>query len=152
MDIAQSLISAASGLIGVALGGWLTFRNAGKEKLIDLRRSSYGAILFDLSEAEKILDTAAEYISEGGWDRYFDSDAQKKHDQKIADRMGAIDRRLRADYLIISDRFRSLYEDFQRDSAVAEDIGYWEEDDTFEKAVRKHRPLLLDQARAETMR
>jgi hypothetical protein len=124
MEVAPSLISAVSGLAGVFLGGWLTFRNAGKEKMIDLRRSCYGAIRFDLSEAEKVMDVANVYISEGGWDRYFDSDEQKKHSEQISVHIRSIEKRLSEDYLTISDDFRSLYYAFCKDSAAADEVPY----------------------------
>ncbi len=152
MDIAQSLISAASGLGGVFLGGWLTFRNAGKEKLIDLRRATYGEILFELSELEKVFDIAADYISQGGWDTYIGSDVSKKHSDQISEHLAKIEKRLSGDYLVISDQFRSLYEVFVTERRTSDDIAYYEEDDTFELALKKHRPLLLAQARKEVAR
>jgi len=152
MDIAQSLISAISGLAGVFLGGWLTFRNAGKEKLIDLRRNAYGEILFELLEVEKVLDTAAECIAEGGWDRYFNSDVSNKHSEQLSTHMSKIEKRLSGDYLIISDEFRSLYDVFRTERQASDDVPFYEEDDTFELALKKHRPLLLAQARKEVTR
>ncbi|MGE0061360.1 MAG: hypothetical protein AB7T86_04695 [Xanthobacteraceae bacterium] len=150
MEIATALISALSGLIGVALGGWLTFRNASKEKLIELRRNTYGSILHELSQIQQVIDVADECISHVGWDRYFTSETEQQHTQKIVGHMSELRKKSSAEYLIISDGFRNLLDEMNKEMSSS-DAEYYEEDDTFDRAIAKYRPLLLAQAKKEVI-
>ena len=82
--------------------------------------------------------------------RYVESDARDKHNEQIAAHMKTLRQRFSDDYLILSDPFIALFEAFTADLASGPpDEGYPEEDERFSEAVRKHRPLLLAQARKE---
>jgi hypothetical protein len=153
MGIVDTLIPAAVGLAGVLLGSWLTAKRSSREKLIDLRRESYGRILSDLWEVERLCDIANEYISETGGENYFSSESDRKSDEKIYTYVQSIRKRFTDDYLIISDEFRSLYEAMNDETASSSDDHLDPEDqhDHFDSVVRKHRQLLLTQARKETM-
>ena len=99
-----------------------------------------------------MIDLADSYISEGGWERYFYSEAEKKLTGQISGHMSSIRKKSSEDYLIISDEFRNIYETFANESSSSDEQPSYEQDDTFDVAVRKYRPLLLSQARSETMR
>lgn len=150
MRLIETLLPALVGLVGVSLGAWLTSKRTSKERITDLRRQTYGVILSELWEAERLCDVVNEYISQTDEMYYFHSPESSRHNAKISDRMRAAYDRFTSDYLIVSDQFRSLYDAMIADISDDPNELPPEEHESFDAAIRKHRPLLLAQARKET--
>ena len=153
MAIIETIVGGAiggiTGLGGVFLGNWLSSKRSDREKIVSLRRESYGRILSDLWEIERLCDAAAESISERGELEYFHSKQSSDVDDKIFEFITAIRKRFTDDYLIISDEFRSLYEAMNSESASDPNDLPPEAHEHFDKMIRRHRPILLARARSE---
>jgi hypothetical protein len=145
----ELLIPAISGLTGVWLGGWLSFKRSTTEKLLELRRATYGAILSDMWEVERICDIVDEHVSQVGVETFFHSDASRKFNNMITIHVDAIRKRFTADYLNISDDFRSIYEAMNRTHSSGDAELPPDEHEHFANTVRQYRVLLLAQARKE---
>ncbi len=144
-----NIVTGIVTVISVVIANWLSSNQSGQAKLWDFRRQAYGVILSELASVERVCTVADEYMAENVHG-YFGSDAQNKHNEQIAGHMGILRQRFSDDYLILSDPFVELFEAFTADlGSGAPDEGYPDEDERFSKAVRKHRPLLLAQARKE---
>lgn len=151
MGVFETLIPGLFGLGGVVLGGWLSSIRSNSEKLIDLRRKTYGSILSELWEVERLCDIASEYISEVGEENYFHSEPTRKHDREVYDRMSRVRQNVMADYLIISDEFRNIYEAMNKEAAEDDrDVLPPDAHTIFDARIRKFRPMLLARARIET--
>ncbi len=149
MAIIETIVGGAIGIGGTLLGNWLSSKRSDREKIVSLRRESYGRILSDLWEIERLCDTAAEYISEADETQYFGSKASNNIETKTHELTSAVRKRFTDDYLIISDEFRSLYEAMNDESATDNNDLPPEAHEHFDKMIRKHRPILLAQARKE---
>jgi hypothetical protein len=144
-----NIVTAIGTVISVVIANKLSFSQSGQAKLLDSRRQAYGVILSELASVERVCATADEHMAEDEY-RYFESDAREAHNKQIGEHMKAARQRFSDDYLILSDQFIERFETFAADLAGPPDEGYPEGDERFSKAIRKHRPLLLAQARSET--
>jgi hypothetical protein len=144
------VISFGTAIIVAVLTSWLSYARSSKEKLWDLRREAYGTILSAWATAERICDSADEFIGERGEIEYFESTYSKSHDAEIGKQMTIANKRFSDDYLILSDEFIAIYEHFESE-AYADNPNDMppDEHDRFASAIRKNRPLLLGCARAE---
>ena len=148
MDILTPLITAGAAVLAVIIGNRLSYTQSYDEKIWDLRRPAYGLILSELGGIESICDNADEYIAQDS-DRYFETVEQKDND-KIAKHFEAINKRIADDYLILSDEFHALYDEFRK--AMSTDPYNYdppEDHEVFATAVRKYRPRLIKLARSE---
>jgi hypothetical protein len=144
-----SVITGFATVVAVVIANKLSSSQSGQARLWDFRRQAYGVILSELASVERVCATVDEYMAEDA-ERYFGSDVRGKHEQLISESMTTLRRRFSDDYLILSDAFIALFEGFRADLAAgAPDEGFLEADERFSEAVRKHRPLLLAQARSE---
>jgi hypothetical protein len=144
------IITAGAAVLAVVIGNRLSYARTYKEKIWDLRRQTYGVILSELAAVERICDDADGYISERGYEEYWNNKARERHDAEIANHMGIIQRRFSDDYLILSDAFIGLHDKLMKEmasdpyNALPPD-----EHETFSEAIRKYRPLLTTLARNE---
>lgn len=121
----MGVVAPLSGLLGVVVGHWLNRGHSQKEKARDLRRTSYGVILSELSAAHSTLVHACEVKDEDAH-RYHDSELRNQHDERIWTHHRAARTRFSDDFLILSDRFISRFEKIGRDISDKGD-----EDDPF---------------------
>jgi len=143
-----NIVTAIATVVAVVVANRLSYGRSNKEKLWDLRRQTYGLVLAELGEVEQICDGADEYIQQDEG-RYFESVSQN-YDAEIAKHMAAIRRRFADDYLILSEPFIALYEEFTREMSgdPYNDLPP-ERHEKFASALRKYRPLLAALAREE---
>jgi hypothetical protein len=134
---------------GAVLTNTLSSHHSNEEKIWELRRVACGSILAKLTEVEWVLDNADEYIQQDEM-RYFHEDISNKHKEIIANHMISVRKSYTDNYLILSDRFIALFEDFLRslDDRYSNLLPP-EEHEKFAVAVRTVRPKLLQQARSE---
>jgi len=148
-DIVTALTNLVSGAMGAILTNVLNARRSTDEKLWELRRNGYGVILAELSAIERILSSADEYMQENET-RYFDEKVSRAHDERIAWHMELVRKSYTDNYLILSDRFIGLFEEFLRSLDHGDpNLIPTEEHEIFAAAVRAARPKLLQQARNE---
>jgi len=144
-----SLVTAAATVVCVVIANMLTFKRSSREKIWDLRRQAYGAILSALATVERICDSADEYIQEDE-ERYFHGDDYRRHNSQIAEQMSIARRRFADDYLVFSDEFVALFEKFTRALSDGDLFATPpEEHDHFVEVLRECRLLLLSKARSE---
>jgi hypothetical protein len=135
--------------VSVVLTNWLSSHSSTKQKLWELQRAAYGSILAELAAVETVLDSATEFIEENE-ERYFDDEASTRHDATIRSHMKSVRKSYTENYLILSDRFITLFEDFLRSlDERSPDFLPPEEHEKFAETVRVARPKLLQQARSE---
>jgi hypothetical protein len=147
-----NIVAPITSLVAVVVASGLAYRRSTKEKLSDLRRQAYGAILSELAAVERICAVADEFIMEDEL-RYFHSDESRTHNDKIAEHMGAARQRYTDDYLVLSEQFIALFERFLTELAASSQNDLPpDEHDHFVRAVRQNRPQLLVQARSEMPR
>lgn len=148
MDLG-SIITAVATVIAVVVANKLSFARSNREKIWELRRQAYGAILAQLAAITRICEHADQYIQEDLM-HYFHSERYTDDCTRTAEGMTAIRNRFSDDYLIISDPFIARMEDFLAD-LEGDDPNATppEEYRHFATTVSKHRPLLLRQARKE---
>lgn len=145
-----NIVTAVATVISVVIANHLSSRQSGKARVWDFKRQAYGVILSELASVERICDAADSYMEEDVH-RYFESKTRDIHNEQISAHTKTMRQRFSDDYLILSDPFIALFETFMSElDAIPPDANYPEEDELFSKAVRKHRPLLLAQARRET--
>lgn len=145
-----NLITGIATVAAVVIANRLTFHRSNKEKLWDLRRQACGAILAELAAVERICDSADAYIAERDYISYWETDARKNHEEETHRRMAIVNSRFADDYLIFSDEFLMLYEQFQSAMRVDEyNSSPDEEYAAFAQAVRGFRPRLVELARRE---
>lgn len=145
----ETLLGAAITIIGVVLANSLTFGRNTKEKLWELRRHAYGAILSELSFIEDLCDAADEDIERDGATVYFHAEISNSRNGRIWARLSSADARIAEDYLIISQDFLGLYERFRKERSENESDLPTEEHRRVADALRKYRPRLIAQARSE---
>ncbi len=144
-----NIVTGVATVISVVIANRLSSNQSGQAKLWDFRRQACGVILSELAAVERLCTVADEYMAEDVH-RYFESDARNKHNEQIAGHMKTLQQRFSDDYLILSDSFIGLFEAFTSDlESGPPDEGYPDQDERFSEAVRKHRSLLLAQARKE---
>jgi hypothetical protein len=144
-----SILTSIGTVIGVVVANWLTYHRSNREKVWDLRRQAYGVILSELAAAERICDSADEYIQENVF-RYFESEVGRTHDNEILKDLTVARQRVSDDYLILSEAFIALYAQFDIEKSGDPYNGNPPENhDRFAQALRKNRKLLLAQARSE---
>jgi hypothetical protein len=147
--IGNALTGVAT-VVAVVISNLLTSRSTTRERLWELRREGYSAILFELAAIERVCDAADSYIHEMGYMTYWEMEARSRHDNDINERMKKLRDRVSSDYLIFSDEFLSLFDEFERalqtdDNSTLPD----DEHDTFCSAVRHFRPRLSALGRSE---
>jgi hypothetical protein len=143
-----NIITGIATVIAVVIANRLSYARTYKEKLWDLKRPAYGSILSELAAIEQICDSADRYIDEDS-DRYFEI-IEPKHNVKIFEHFRVINSRMSDDYLILSEKFIALYDELTKEMAAdPNDIDPPQDFETFETAIRKYRPLLLNLARNE---
>ncbi len=147
--LVTAITTLVSGALGAILTNALTARRSIDEKLWELRRAGYGAILAELGAIEVILDLADEYIRENEI-RYFGEDVSRMHNENISEHMRLLRRSYTDNYLICSDKFIGIFENLLH-SLDSRDLNLMppEEHEMFSSAVRAARPKLLRQARDE---
>jgi hypothetical protein len=144
-----SLVTAIATVVCVVVANTLTLHRSHKEKTWDLRRQAYGAILSALGSVERICDSADEYIREDS-DRYFREDYSARHNEQIAEHMSIARQRFSDDYLVFSDEFVALFEEFLKGLDHEDPWSLADEQyEAFAAVLRKYRPLLLTKARRE---
>jgi hypothetical protein len=142
------VITAGAAVLAVIIGNRLSYARTYKEKLWDLKRPAYGTILSELAAIEQICDSADRYIEEDS-DRYFET-IEQKHNVKIFQHFGVINKRIADDYLILSEEFIALYVELTKEmSGDPNNTDPPEDHEKFAAAIRKYRPLLIDLARSE---
>ena len=144
-----NIVTAVATVISVVIANRLSSSQSGQAKLWDFRRLAYGVIVSELASVERIRAVADEYMAEDPHG-YSESDARDRHNEQVAAHIKILRQRFSDDYLILSDPFIALFEVFTADLASGPpDEDYPDEEERFSEAVRKHRPLLLAQARKE---
>jgi hypothetical protein len=147
--VVTALTTLVSGAMGAILTNVLNARRSTDEKIWELRRTAYGNILAELSAVERILRSADEYIQENEMG-YFEGKVSRAHDESIAQHMELVRKSYTDNYLILSNRFIRLFEEFLRSLDHGNPyLNPPEEHDIFAAAVRGTRPKLLQQARNE---
>jgi hypothetical protein len=143
--IITPFVTVASVIIAARLG----YGTASKAKVWDFRRVAYSEILAELSTVERICNAADEYIQENVH-AYFEGEVSTRHSETINQHMASVRARYATDYLIFSSKFIDACEEFwlALDSIPPDEIPP-DEQNLFAGAVRKFRPKLLTQARAE---
>ena len=136
-----NIVAAVATVISVVIANRLSSSQSGQAKLWDFRRLAYGVIVSELASVERIRAVADEYMAEGPHG-YSESDARDRHNEQVAAHMKILRQRFSDDI--------TLFEVFTADLASGPpDEDYPDEEERFSEAVRKHRPLLLAQARKE---
>ncbi len=153
MDQATStiinLITPTVSLVAIILASRLAYTRSTKEKLIDLRRQAYRVILSELEKVETICGIMDDYIQHDD-ERYFEEEISSTHNRQISEHIKIAHDRFTDDYIIMSDKFIKLFEGFLLDLGNDDpNMIPPERHDHFANALRKGRPLLLAQARAE---
>lgn len=105
-------------------------------------------ILSELGAVENVFNRADEYIQENEM-RYFNSEFYSAHNKEIGEHCGVLNDRFSNDYLILSDEFIKLFEDYLNDGRGDVYCDPPEAHHAFAGSVRRWRPLLLAQARRE---
>lgn len=148
--IITAITTASATVLAVVIANRLSYARSYKEKLWDLRRQTYGVILSELAAVERFCDDADEYISERGYEEYWNNKARERHDAEIANHMGTIRNRFSDDYLILSDAFIGLYDKLMKEMAgnPYNDLPP-EQHENFSAGIRKYRPLMSALARSE---
>ncbi len=151
VTIIAAIVTVVGTIVGVVIANRLTASRSYKEKIWDLRRAAYGFILAQLGELERVYDNADEYITERGFEEYFEHKAYSEGRDEIAKHLKLIRAKFADDYLILSDRFIELINALE-DGIATDPYGSTSVDedyDTESAAVRKYRPLLVERARQE---
>ncbi|WP_298222660.1 hypothetical protein [Acidocella sp.] len=146
-----NVITSVATVIAVVISNKLSSSQSGQAKLWELRRQAYGVILSELATVERICRSIDSYIEESAT-RYYESDERNSMDSRRSLHMGVMFQRFSDDYLIISQKFVELFEDFTAELyADPGEIFPISEDseENFSATVRKHKPLLLAQGRTE---
>lgn len=150
MNFPSEIITAAGALIVAWVGHKLGYYRATNERIWDLRREAYSVILLELAKAEKIFDSADQYIQEDE-DRYNESDIAQLHGHKIGEHLSAARDRYSSAYLILSDPFVELFEKFESEIPYDDNDSEHDPKPTFSEVLRKHRKILLAHARQEAL-
>lgn len=116
--------------------------------LINLRRVAYGTILAALNSVEVACDAVDSSIADDSH-AYFDTKQRHDHEKEMREKLSLAHRKYSEEYLVISDGFISLYEAFQAELLVANQLtdSYPNDHESFSGVIRKFRPLLLDKAK-----
>lgn len=150
VTIATSIVTVVGTIAGVIIANTLTSSQSYKKKIWDLRRVAYGVILSELAAAERIYDSADEYLAENNFHQYFERKLYERDRQDVNKHLHLVYQRTSDDYLILSSEFIALY---NRLTEAAQGDPYNDgPPETYEaasKAIRKYRPLLANLARNE---
>lgn len=120
LSVISNMVAPLSGIIGVVVGHVLSRGHNRKEKIRDLRRAAYGAILSELSAAQPFYDAAADRIAEDPH-YYHSSDAWDRHYRQINDHMVSARNCFEREYLTLSEAFIDRYEAMMLQKAHARD-------------------------------
>jgi hypothetical protein len=144
-----NIITGIATVLAVVIANKLTYSRSSKQRLWDLRREAYGSILSELARAERVCDHADQYIEQDEM-RYFESKQSNADSAEIGEHMTAARKRFSDDYLILSDVFISMYEQFTDELRAGDpnDLPP-EEHEHFATILRKNRLRLMAQARIE---
>jgi hypothetical protein len=145
--IATAVITLISGVTSAIITNTLNARKSLDEKIWELRREIYSSVLYALSEINNVIDGADESIHEDKY-RYFESKEYDNDYKIIHSHMKSIRKHYSGNFLIMSDKFISLLEDFLH-SLFDVDLDPSDSHKNFAEAVRAARPKLLRQARSE---
>jgi hypothetical protein len=145
-----SFITGVVTVVGVWLTNRLSYGRSTKEKLWDVRREAYGAILSELADIDRITKGADEWMDTMGQGEYLGSGAIDEDKVKINGHLKVIWKRYSDDHLIMSAAFISLFENFisEYDRGDPNDATH-SKHLRRRKIITKNRALLLAQARRE---
>ena len=146
---ASVIVTAVTTLVSGALGAFITnvlnSRRSTDEKIWELRRTSYGSILAELAAVESVLDDIDSDIVLG---RHFTQEITNTYNKETGTHLESARKAYTDNYLILSERFIELFEDFLR--SLNYEVQYPpEEYKVFSGVIRAARPKLLQQARSE---
>lgn len=145
----EVIITIATAFIATIGAYFFGYRNAINARIWEIRRDSYGTILFELEKAEQICDEADVYIQENE-ERYFHSDTSNKHNEKIAEHLGSADNKFAANHLVFSKGFTDLYRKFKTELRSGDSDAMPDEDhEHFTRVLKQNRPKLSAQARRD---
>lgn len=154
MEIVATLAAAATTLLAVWLGSWLSSGSSRRDKLADLRRAAYGPILAALEAVESRLDWAQESIDQDAsryWQGAGEDAKLREADEKVfADRMLEARAKFSSDYLVLSDEFIERYSRMLREFGDPREHLPPDEHERFDASIRRARPDLVEIARRET--
>jgi hypothetical protein len=142
-------VFVASPVLAAVVASLMTARSSGKEKMWEVRRQAYGAILSELLAAERLYRVADKFIAQDEM-RYFSSDDYHSHRGAIAQYMDGARQRYSDDYLILSDGFAREFDQLLADYEAWEpNEDPPEEFERLAHGLRRRRATLLRIGRGE---
>jgi hypothetical protein len=121
-----------------------------EEKIWELRRASYGLILTELAAVESVLDELDSRILRDA--ASITLDVSNAYNRRTGTHLESARKAYTDSYLILSNRFIDLFEEFLLSFDNVDDLSPSEGHKIISAAIRAGRPKLLQQARSEMPR